>query len=73
MVALLLWLGMYSYMRNAPVKLFWPYPPPRGQPQGQKKNVCDKKGGVLENDVKKGGALENEGIKVIRREWIENK
>ena len=44
-----------------------PIPPP-WQPQSQKKNVCDKKGGVLENDVKKGGALENEGIKLIRRE-----
>ena len=27
---------------NALVKLFWPHTP--GQPRGQKKNVCDKKG-----------------------------
>ena len=39
--------------------------PPSGQPQGQRKNVCDKKGRALANEVKKGGALENEGIKVI--------
>ena len=32
---------------------FWPRPP--GQPWGQKKNMCDKK----------GGKLKNEGIKVI--------
>ena len=28
---------------NAPVKLFWPHPPP-GQPRGQRKYACDKKG-----------------------------
>ena len=48
---------------NAPVKLFCPLPP--GQPRGQRKNVCDKTGGALENEVKKGGALENEATKVI--------
>ena len=30
------------YFYNAPVKLFCPHPP--GQPRGQKKHVCDKKG-----------------------------
>ena len=39
-------------IHNAPVKLFGAHPP--GQPRGQRKNVCDKKGGALENEVKKG-------------------
>ena len=29
-------------------------PPPPGKPRGQRKNVCDKKVGALENEVKKG-------------------
>ena len=41
--------------------------PPHGQPRGQMKNLCDKKGGVLQNKVKKGGALQNEGIIVINQ------
>ena len=36
----------------APVKLFCPHPPPPGQPRGQRKNVCYKKGGALKNEVK---------------------
>ena len=42
-----------------------PIPLPPGLPRAQRKNVCDKKGGALENEVKKGGALENEGSEVI--------
>ena len=36
---------------NATVKFFFPQPP--GQPQGQRKNECDKMDGALENEVKK--------------------
>ena len=38
------------------MKLFFP------KPQGQKKNVCEKKDVALENDVKKGGPLGNEVV-----------
>ena len=42
-----------------------PIPNP-GQPQDQKKYVCDKKGpGTGKWSEKKGKALQNEGIKVI--------
>ena len=40
-------------------------PSPLRQPRGQRKNVCDKKGRVLQTEVKKGRALENELFKVI--------
>ena len=35
------------------------------QPRGQRKNMCDKKGRALQNEVKKGQVLKNEGIKLI--------
>ena len=35
---------IFSCFANAPVKLFCPHPPPPGQPWGQKKYACDKKG-----------------------------
>ena len=37
--------------------------PPTGQAQGQRKNVCDEKGGALENEVKNGGHWKNNGFK----------
>ena len=46
------------------------HPPPQlpGQPRGQMKNVCDKKGqGTAKWSKKEGGALQNEGIKVINQ------
>ena len=29
-------------------------PIPPGQPRGQRRNLCDEKGGALEDEVKKG-------------------
>ena len=46
-----------------PVNLLFPHPP--GQPRGQMKGLCDKKGRTLQNEVKKGEALKNEKIIVI--------
>ena len=50
-----------------PVTLFCPHSPPWAAPWS-KKNVCDKKGCAVENEVKEGGAFEHEGTKVINQD-----
>ena len=35
-------------------RLNYSAPIPSGQPRGQRKNVCDKKGGAMKNEVKNG-------------------